>query len=98
MNTDVHPNKPWRSSEVAYRAIFEQSAVGMGFIRLDDCRWLDVNNAFCEMLSRSREDMLATDLPCMTNPDDVGLDVVLIQRMASGELDSYHIEQGSLCR
>jgi PAS domain S-box-containing protein len=93
MNTDVHSNKPWRSSEVAYRAIFEQSALGMGFIQLADYRWLDVNSAFCKMLSRSRDNMLATALPYMTHFEDVGLDAVPFQRMARGELDSYQIEK-----
>jgi len=37
--------------------------------------------------------MLATALPCITHVDDVGLDVLLFQRMTRGELDSYHIEK-----
>ena len=93
MNMDVQSNKPWHSREVAYRAIFEQSSVGMGFMSLDECRWLDVNNALCRMLSRSRDDMLATPLPCMTHVDDLGLDVLPFQRMVRGELDSYQIEK-----
>ncbi|WP_049760132.1 hybrid sensor histidine kinase/response regulator [Anaeromyxobacter dehalogenans] len=82
-----------RASEARFRSVFEQAAVGMGRVRFDDGRWIDVNDAFCRMLGRSREDMLSTPWPAMTHPEDLELDLGPFRRMSAGELDSYTIEK-----
>lgn len=89
MSTEVSP----RNSDTEYRAIFEQAAVGMACARFTDARWLFVNPAFCQMMGRSREEMLSTAWPDMTHPDDLHPDLELFNRMAAGELDSYSVEK-----
>jgi PAS domain S-box-containing protein len=80
-------------SEARFRAVFERAAVGMGRVGFADARWMDVNDAFCRMLGRSRAEMLATPWPEITHPDDVDLDLVPFRRMAAGELESYAVEK-----
>ncbi|MGE5459097.1 MAG: PAS domain S-box protein, partial [Solirubrobacterales bacterium] len=82
-----------RASEAKFRSVFEQAAVGMGRVRFSDARWIDVNDAFCRMLGRSREEMLRTPWPEITHPDDVVLDLASFRRMAAGDLDSYTVEK-----
>lgn len=82
-----------RISEEKFRVIFEQAAVGMGRVNFKDARWIDVNHAFCLMLGRTREEILATPWPAMTNPEDLDLDLIPFQRMAAGELNSYSVEK-----
>jgi PAS domain S-box-containing protein len=82
-----------RVSEEKFRAVFEQAAVGMGRVTFDDARWIDVNEAFCNMLGYRREEMLATPWPEMTHPDDLDLDLIPFRKMAAGELDSYSVEK-----
>lgn len=77
-----------RRSELKFRTSFEQAAVGMGRLSFHDWRWVDVNQAFCRMLGRTREEVLSTPCPEMSVADDVDLD-----RMAKGELDSYEVEK-----
>jgi PAS domain S-box-containing protein len=93
MSPDPHLNAPWPRSEHAYRAIFEQSALGMGFIGFADARSLDVNNAFCQMVWRSRDDVLSMSWPDLTHPDDLEVDLIPFRRMARGEIDSYQVEK-----
>jgi PAS domain S-box-containing protein len=81
------------SSETELRAMFEQSALGLARVRFTDTRWIDVNDALCKMLGRSREEMLAMSWLDTTHPDDIDLDLVPFRRMASGELNSYSIEK-----
>jgi PAS domain S-box-containing protein len=81
------------SSEMDYRSMFEQSALGMGYLRLSDFRWVQVNNAFCQMLWRSREQMLATSWLEMTHPPDTDVYVSLVERMTAGESNSYVAEK-----
>ncbi len=80
-------------SEVKYRAIFEQAAIGIGRVSFTDARWIDANDAFCRMLGYSPEEMRATPWPEITHPDDLDLDLIPFRRMAAGELDSYSVEK-----
>jgi PAS domain S-box-containing protein len=82
-----------RESERKFRDVFEQSALGMGRVRFDDARWVDVNDAFCRMLGYSREEMLSTSWPDITHPDDVDLDLVPFRKMGEGMLDRYSVEK-----
>jgi len=93
MNTERPNSGAWPGSDISYRALFEQSALGMGFVRFADSRWLDVNKAFCQILWRSREDILSLSCPELTHPDDVGLDALPFAQMARGELESYSVEK-----
>jgi PAS domain-containing protein len=50
-----------RENEEKFRAVFEKSAVGMARVRFSDGRWIDVNEAFCQMLgTRARRCSLRT--------------------------------------
>jgi PAS domain S-box-containing protein len=82
-----------RESEARFRSVFEQAAVGMGRVRFSDARWIDVNDAFCRMLGRSREELLRIPWPEITHPEDVELDALPFRRMAAGELESYTVEK-----
>ena len=82
-----------RESEEKYRAIFERAAVGMGRVLFDDARWVEVNDAFCNMLGYSPEEMRATPWPQITHPEDIELDLVPFRRMTAGELESYSVEK-----
>lgn len=93
MNNSCLPNRLLRSSETELRAMFEQSALGMARVGFADARWIDVNDALCKMLGRSREEMLSTSWLEMTHPDDIDLDLSPFRRMGNGELDSYTIEK-----
>lgn len=82
-----------RSSESELRAMFEQAALGMARVGFGDARWIDVNDALCRMLGRSRQEMLSTSWLVMTHPDDIHIDLDPFRRMAGGEIDSYTIEK-----
>jgi PAS domain S-box-containing protein len=81
------------ASEAKFRAVFEHAAIGMGRARFADARWEDVNDAFCLMLGRSREEMLRTPWPEMTHPDDVAADLAGFRALAAGELREYAVEK-----
>jgi PAS domain S-box-containing protein len=82
-----------RASEARFRSVFEHAAVGMATVRFEDARWTDVNDVFCRMLGRTREEMLRSAWPVMTHPDDLELDAVPFERMSRGELEGYTVEK-----
>lgn len=93
MDAESPSDHSLRTSEAKFRAMFERSALGMARVRFADARWIDVNDAFCQMLGHSRDEMLLTSWPDITHPDDVGPDLTLFERMAVGELDMYTLEK-----
>lgn len=93
MNTQSPSEPSSRGGEIDYRSIFEQSALGMGYLRLADVHWVEVNNALCQMLWRSREELLSTPWPDLTHPDDLDVYVSLVNRMMTGASASYTAEK-----
>ena len=59
-----------RTSEDRFRRGFSGSPVGMAILSGDWC-WLEVNDALCRMLGRSREDLIGCSPVDVTHPDDV---------------------------
>ena len=63
--------KTVRSSEIRFRATFEQAAVGMILVGARD-ETLDVNDRLCEILGFSREELLSRHWRDVTYPEDMG--------------------------
>jgi len=82
-----------RAGEERFRAVFENAGVGMARVGFEGARFLEVNDALCAMLGRSREELLATPWTEITHPDDLDLDLVPFRRMAAGEIESYAVEK-----
>jgi PAS domain S-box-containing protein len=93
MNIHSSTGSSLHGSEIDYRSMFEQSALGMGYLRLADVQWVEVNSAFCQMLWRSRDEMLCMPWLDMTHPNDVDVYVSLVKRMMTGTSASYTAEK-----
>ena len=81
-----------RSSEERFRSVFENAAIGMGRVRFVDARWIEVNDAFCNIVGYTREELEATPWPEITHPEDIDKDLIPFRGMAAGELDNYSVE------
>jgi PAS domain S-box-containing protein len=62
-------NAELRESEARFRAAFEGAPIGMGLSTIDG-RWLEVNEAMCELLGSSRERLLSQPLWELAHPAD----------------------------
>ena len=82
-----------RRSEARFRSAFESAAHGISIVALDN-RYLEVNEAFCEIVGYSEAELLATDFQTITRPDDLdaaGLEKV--RRLFAGESPSFQREK-----
>ena len=79
-------------SESAFRATFEQAAVGMARVALDG-RWLQVNQRLCEVIGYSRDELLGLTFQDITHPDDLESDFSNLREMIAGSLESFSVEQ-----
>ncbi len=72
--------------EQRFRLAFEENMAPMAFTDLDD-RCLAVNDAFCAMVGRNREELLAGDSSVFTHPEDLGITESVQQRLLAGDVE-----------
>jgi PAS domain S-box-containing protein len=66
--------------EAHFAAIFDQAAAGMAEVDLSG-RFLRVNDRYCLIVGRSREELLQTKMQSITHPDDLPANLQLFKRM-----------------
>jgi diguanylate cyclase (GGDEF)-like protein/PAS domain S-box-containing protein len=71
-----------QESEAQLSAIFSRAAVGLCELSLDG-RFLRVNDTLCQLLGRSREELLGVSAAEVTLPEDLGKTVAALQAVAS---------------
>jgi PAS domain S-box-containing protein len=81
-----------RNSEARFRATFDTAAVGVAHIAPDG-RWLRVNGALCRILGYPADELLAKSFQDVTYRDDLAADLVQVELMCDGKLDSYDLEK-----
>jgi len=72
-----------RVSESRFRRGFADSPIGMAIISAD-WRWLEVNDALCRMLGRSRAELVGRSPAEATHPDDIGRSRAVVDRALGG--------------
>jgi PAS domain S-box-containing protein len=81
-----------RNSEEQFRATFDYAAIGMSIVSLDG-RWLRVNDAVCQIVGYTPEELISKTFQEITYPEDLQEDLRQVERLLSGEIKSYQMEQ-----
>ncbi|WP_326520283.1 PAS domain S-box protein [Xanthomonas sp. 3075] len=71
-----------------FSGAFETAPQGMAIVALDGS-WRDVNPSLCSILGYPREQLLHTTFQTITHPDDLDMDLQLVQELIDGKRDSY---------
>ncbi|MBD0833610.1 PAS domain-containing sensor histidine kinase [Aestuariibaculum sediminum] len=79
-------------SEQAFRGNFENSAIGMAILNTEG-QWLKVNKALCDIIGYTEEELKKLTFQDITHPDDLDLDLALLQEVIDGKRDHYHMEK-----
>jgi len=75
-----------------FKSIFECSAAGMLVLNADG-RCVSVNQAFCDLIGYTAEEVLASTMPDITHPEDVALSMQALRRLTSTEAKGFQIEK-----
>jgi len=78
-------------SESKFRSLFENSPIGKSITRIDGS--LNVNNAFCEMIGYSKEELDRRGYKDITHPDDIKITEEFIRTLLSGQVSKSTIEK-----
>jgi PAS domain S-box-containing protein len=82
-----------RLSEERFRQGFDHAPIGMTLIDPKTLRYLRVNDAFCQLVGRTREALLALSFIDLSHPDDVAGDQAGAEQLAGSTLESYVTEK-----
>ena len=87
---DGHADDPFRTA-------FECAAIGMAIVSADRRKLLDVNDAYCRTLRRSRDELAAMIPDELTHPDDRERSESFIAQLSAGEADRCQFERRYAC-
>lgn len=71
---------------------FAHAPIGQAIVELDGS-WRQVNSALLQMLEHDEADLLAMTFQDITHPEDLDLDLGLLQQTLDGEITSYQMEK-----
>ena len=92
INEEKKSQQTLAESEARFRAMFENSAVGMGLMSLDRVV-VDANPAICAMLGYERDELIGQSPALVTHPDDFASSTEQFQQLLSGETSHYITER-----
>jgi PAS domain S-box-containing protein len=81
-----------RQSEEQLRVVFEQTTGGIAQTDLTG-RFTLVNDRYCQIVGRSREQLLSLRMQDLTHPDDLHRNLDLFQQLVEGEGQPFVIEK-----
>ncbi len=81
-----------RLSEKRFSSAFEYAAIGMALVSLKG-RWLKVNQALCDLIGYSSEELSDKTFQDITHPDDLEADLANVRQLLDGDISSYRIEK-----
>ena len=74
------------AAERHFRLAFEDNMAPMVFTDLED-RIIAANDAFCQMVGRTRDEIIGSDSKPFTYPEDIGITEESHERIVPGEID-----------
>jgi anti-anti-sigma factor len=81
-----------RESEERLRVMFEQAPIGISLLNLDG-DFVQVNDAYCRVVRRPREEILALGPSAITHPDDVAFTRYAMALLTSGTVPVFRFEK-----
>lgn len=86
-------------NEALFQTVFEQAPIGITITRKGPGPYasiLDVssvNQAYLDIMGRTREELHTLSWPAITHPDDLAADLSQLDRLQAGEIDHYRMEK-----
>jgi anti-anti-sigma factor len=81
-----------RASEERFRIAFEQGPVGVSLLDLDG-NFVQVNDAYCRTVRRTREELLGIGAVAITHPDDAAFTRYALRSLLIGEVPVFRYEK-----
>jgi PAS domain S-box-containing protein len=80
-------------SEIKFKTIFDQAAIGMANVDVTSGVFLEINNKFCSLLGYTQEEMRGRNFQSITHPDDLENDLKNVKKIENGNITEYSMEK-----
>ena len=81
-----------RANEERLQAMFDQATVGIAIVDRAG-QFLEVNDRMCDIVARTREDLLQSTCAALTHPDDWHCNVMMMEEVADQQQSSFDIDK-----
>jgi diguanylate cyclase (GGDEF)-like protein/PAS domain S-box-containing protein len=93
---DISDRRRVFEAEARFKSSFDDAPIGMALVSIEPeslGQFLQVNQAFCDLVGYSQAELEATNFQALTHPEDLGKDLALMTQLLADELPSYEIEK-----
>ncbi|OQY33049.1 MAG: hypothetical protein B6241_08880 [Spirochaetaceae bacterium 4572_59] len=80
------------TSDKRFHKYFEQNLIGMTITSVNK-EWIEINDAICEMLGYSKEELEKMTWVELTYADDLDADISQFNKMLAHEIEAYTVEK-----
>lgn len=80
------------TDDALFQSAFKYAAIGMAIVAPDGT-WLKVNDALCEIVGYSSQELMTKTFQDITYHDDLNDDLRLVNQVLAGEIDTYQMEK-----
>ncbi len=88
----THSKQAIEAVEARFRTVFERAGVGIALVAPDG-GWIRVNEALCQIVGYSEEELIRLTFQDITHPDDLNTDLSLLKQLIDDEIDRYQLEK-----
>lgn len=81
-----------RESEQLFRLALEHASIGKALVYTDG-RFMKVNDALCQMVGYTEQELMQTDFQSITHPEDLDKDLGHVKLMLEGQEESFQMEK-----
>ena len=81
------------NSEIKFKAIFDQAAIGIANIDTLSGNFIEVNKKFCKQLGYTQKEMRDLNFQSITHPDDLENDFAYLKKLREGKIRMYSYEK-----
>ncbi len=85
--------KALRQSEHRFRAVYEESLIGIALADTRTGRFVQANPKFCEITGRTEGELLELDILRVSHPDDVGSAEDFLPNLGTGKFENLEIDK-----
>ena len=79
-------------SRMAFQNYFHNCSIGMS-VTSPDKKWLEVNQALCDMMGYSKEELTRLTWVDITHPDDIQKNMDFYLKVKDGEINQYELDK-----
>ena len=81
-----------RRATQQFRSAFDNAPIGMALVGLQG-QWLEVNQALCELVGYSEQELQHLTFQDLTHPEDLDADLALVEDVLAGRRQTYQMNK-----